>query len=46
VRPVEDGWEAHEFTDTDLLCVSFGEGADGELYLVDFRGSVYSVRER
>ncbi len=46
LRPTEDGWEAHGFTDTDLLCVSFGEDTGGELYLVDFRGSVYSVRER
>jgi glucose/arabinose dehydrogenase len=34
-------WSATLWSDTDLLISSFGEGEDGDLYLVDLGGAVY-----
>lgn len=37
------GVETRELLDTDLMIASFGEGDDGELYVVDFNGGVYRM---
>ncbi|MDH4140319.1 MAG: PQQ-dependent sugar dehydrogenase [Coriobacteriia bacterium] len=39
-----DGIETRELADTKMLISSFGEDDAGELYVVDFNGSVYRVR--
>jgi glucose/arabinose dehydrogenase len=38
-------WEKTELMDTDFNISSFGEDASGELYLLDYKGVVYSVRD-
>ncbi|MDN5850240.1 MAG: PQQ-dependent sugar dehydrogenase [Nitrococcus sp.] len=37
------GFDRRVLLDTDLNIVSFGQGADGELYIVDFGGGVYRL---
>jgi glucose/arabinose dehydrogenase len=41
VRP---GGQAVELLDTDMSISSFGEDETGELYVMDYRGSVYQIR--
>lgn len=41
---LQDGrWEWTQFLDTELNVSSFGEGEDGEVYVVDFRGGIYRI---
>lgn len=40
----DDGaWTSNALLDTDLLITSFGEGADGELYLLTLEGTVWRI---
>lgn len=41
--PVTGGYERYELLDTEFNIVSFGQGADGELYVVDFGGGLYRL---
>jgi len=36
-------WSSSVIADTDMTIVSFGEDEDGELYVVDYAGTVYEV---
>lgn len=42
-RTDADTWVADELTDTEFSISSFGEDADGELYIVNYQGSVLKV---
>lgn len=46
VRDAGGGAETRELAETGMQVVSFGEDDEGELYLVDFSGSVYRVVAR
>lgn len=37
--------ENHTLLDTDLMISSFGLDNEGELYIVDFKGSIYTLKE-
>lgn len=41
----DGGWAAHFLLDTEARLASFGEDAQGELYVVDMLGGVYRVGE-
>jgi hypothetical protein len=43
LRPSGEGWDDFVLAETDLRISSFGEDEDGELYVVDFGGTVYAV---
>ena len=43
LRADDGGWENASLLETGRAIVSFGEDDDGELYLVDFAGSVWRV---
>jgi glucose/arabinose dehydrogenase len=43
LRPAGQGWEDFVLAETDLVISSFGEDERGELYVVDFRGTVYAI---
>ena len=36
-------WQIMQFEDTDFIISSFGEDAQGELYLVDYKGGIYRL---
>jgi len=38
--------ENHELLDTDLMISSFGTDLNGELYIVDFQGKIYALKEK
>lgn len=42
-RPTELAWQALEFVDTDWQISSFGEDEAGELYVVDYGGTIYRL---
>ena len=42
-RTDADTWVADELTDTEFNISSFGEDADGELYIVNYQGSVLKI---
>ncbi len=42
-RTDADTWVADELTDTEFSISSFGEDADGELYIVNYQGSVLKI---
>lgn len=37
--------ENHELLDTELMISSFGVDADSELYLIDYQGKIYKLKE-
>ncbi|RIH82762.1 Aldose sugar dehydrogenase YliI [Meiothermus luteus] len=39
-------WQSRELLKTDLNISSFGEDAEGELYVIDHRGAVYRLAQR
>lgn len=40
----EDGeWQSELFMETNFVISSFGEGENGELYLVDYKGGIYEL---
>jgi len=40
----EDGeWQSELFMETEFVISSFGEGENGELYLVDYKGGIYEL---
>lgn len=41
--PADPDWQVRELADTDHYISSFGEDADGELYLLDLEGGVYRM---
>ena len=41
-----DSWRSAELLQTDLRVTSFGEDADGELYIVDHRSSIFRLVPR
>ena len=41
----DDQAENHTLLDTDLMISSFGLDNQGELYIVDFKGSIYTLKE-
>ncbi|MFH5834935.1 PQQ-dependent sugar dehydrogenase [Proteiniclasticum sp. C24MP] len=41
----EDQAENHTLLDTDLMISSFGLDNQGELYIVDFQGKIYTLKE-
>lgn len=41
----DDGWVATEWQDTDLNISSFGEDANGELFVVDYSGTIYRLTQ-
>jgi glucose/arabinose dehydrogenase len=40
---IDGGWQSSEIADTDLAIVSFGEDDAGELYVVDYNGSIFTL---
>jgi len=42
----ENEAESHELLDTDLMISSFGTDHNGELYIVDFQGKIYALKEK
>ncbi len=45
-RPVEQAWQTLEFARTDWQIASFGEDENGELYALDYGGSIYRLDPR
>ena len=43
LRPAGDSWEDFVLAETGFSISSFGEDEDGELYVVDFGGTVYAI---
>ena len=41
--PAGGGWQSHLLLKTSAVIVSFGEAADGELFVVDYNGAVYGL---
>ena len=44
--PEGDGWRSDLFLDTDFNISSFGEDEAGELYVVDYGGSIYRLTQQ
>lgn len=44
--PQGNRWQSREVLKTDLNISSFGEDAEGELYVIDHRGTVYRMTQR
>jgi glucose/arabinose dehydrogenase len=42
-QDADDVWQNMEFMKTDFVISSFGEDAAGELYLVDYKGTIYRL---
>jgi glucose/arabinose dehydrogenase len=43
LRDESDQWQVEPFMETDFTISSFGEDEDGELYLVDYKGTIYRL---
>ena len=45
LAPQGDGWQTDIVLDSDVVISTFGEGADGEIYLADYvHGAIYRLR--
>jgi glucose/arabinose dehydrogenase len=42
----EGGWETAELLKTELMVSSFGEDEEGELYVLDYRGTIYHLKSK
>lgn len=42
-RDENGDWQDNLFLETGMQISSFGEAADGELFIIDYRGTVYSI---
>ncbi|MGL4611351.1 MAG: PQQ-dependent sugar dehydrogenase [Trueperaceae bacterium] len=41
----DNGWVTSEWQDSDLNISSFGEDADGELFVIDYSGTIYRLEQ-
>ncbi len=41
----EQSAENYDLLDTDLMISSFGLDKDGEIYIIDFQGKIYTMEE-
>lgn len=42
-RDPAGAWQVNQFVDSDSVVTSFGEDEEGELYMVDYKGSIYRL---